>query len=557
MHHLEPANGLTNSPAQIPATPPNRALQWLFCGCVLALALYQFSENTADPDLWGHTMFGERLLLTGKLERFEPYSWTAPDVPWVNHEVLAEAAIGGAHRLAGGAGILLLKIAAGFLTLAIALRLGGERMPWPPRALAWALGALAVVEISFGFAARPQIFTALALAIQLWLLRCVHQGKLRRAFALPVLFALWINTHGGVLAGIIMMVVTAGATSAQLFWVHRRGKSAGRESPSAIKPRLVAVLWLACIACVAALLANPWGFGLIRWLIGSVLWLRPEIGEWNSTYLGWDHAALFILILLAAISFALSRCPRALWEIAVCAVLALFALRSVRHTPLFAIAALAFVPPHLANVLARYREHFSRLEESFCRPQTQTFFTGLCGLTCAGILFAAFTLHKEHPLTMEVPKGHYPDAAIAFIRQNDLRGNLLVFFDWGEMCLWELPGCPVSIDGRLDTCYPRELIAEHWKFYNAQPVNEKILNLDQADLALLPINLAGALALGKTPGWQAAYLDDLAVVLVREAQRFPVLQRGNLPIRGAADAAIGRVPFPHGPSARITPAEAP
>jgi hypothetical protein len=56
-------------------------LKWLFCASVLALALCQFSENTADPDLWAHTLVGEHILLTGKLQNTELYSWTARGTP--------------------------------------------------------------------------------------------------------------------------------------------------------------------------------------------------------------------------------------------------------------------------------------------------------------------------------------------------------------------------------------------------------------------------------------------------------------------------------------------
>jgi hypothetical protein len=81
--------------------------------------------------------------------------------------LLAEMALGAAHWLAGGTGILLLKMLVGFLAFGIALRIGAGDLAWPQRAVAWAVGALAVVEISYGFAARPQIFTALGLAIEL------------------------------------------------------------------------------------------------------------------------------------------------------------------------------------------------------------------------------------------------------------------------------------------------------------------------------------------------------------------------------------------------------
>jgi len=223
----------------------------------------------------------------------------------------------------------------------------------------------------------------------------------------------------------------------------------------------------------------------------------------------------------------------------------------VRHTPLFAIAALAFVPPHLADVLARVGRHLAARQETFRRPQTQAALAAACAMVGLAILLATLTLHKEHPLTMEVPRQQYPVAAVQFMRDHRLAGKLLVFFDWGEMCLWELPDCPVSIDGRWDTCYPRPLIIEHWKFYNDQPVDKRILDIGSADLALLPANLAGALSLSRRLGWKALYYDDLAVVLARNLKQFPQLTTEPLPQSGAPNAATGRAPFPCRPSERV------
>jgi hypothetical protein len=527
-------------------------LKWLWCACVLALAVFQFSENTADPDLWAHTLVGEHILMTGRLQAVEPYSWTARGTPWINHEVLAEITLGAAHRLAGGTGILLLKILAGLLTFGIALRLGGEDLPWPGRAVAWMVGALAVVEISYGFAARPQIFTALGVAIELWLIRRVARGGWGWALALPVLCALWVNTHGGVLAGIVLLLAATAALTVQLFWERIPALAAGAPA-GVVSARAVGALWAACVVCPAALLANPYGWELIHWTISGVVWLhqRPELQEWHPAGVSWDHAALFILLALTLVSFLLTHRRRAWWEAAVCAGLAMFAMRSARHTPLFAIAALAFVPPHLADLLARQRGSFARWEEAARRPAARWTAAVLLALLTAGIGAATFTLHKENPLTMEAPKSQYPVSAIAFMRAHGLRGNLLVFFDWGEMCLWELPECAVSLDGRWETCYPRALIPEHWKFYNGEAVDKTILDIDRADLALLPVNLAGAAVLSKKFGWQAVYFDDLAVVLARQPGRFPKLAGERLPVAGPPDAARGRAPFPREPSARL------
>ena len=500
---------------------------------VFALAFFQFSENTVDPDLWGHVVFGRHMLQSGVVEKSEIYSWTARGRPFVNHEFGADLIFGATHRLLGGPGILLLKMLVGLSTLALCLKVGGEAMAWPRRAVAWAFGALAVVEISYGFAARPQIFTALFLVLELWLLRRIHGGSWRRALALPFLFLFWINTHGGALAGFGLLLLSAGATSLELL---------GKNPPDR---RLAAWLWIATLGAGGALFANPWGATMLRWLVGSVLWLRPEIEEWNPTPFGWDHAALFALIAFTLIAWVFSRRPKALWEAAACAAFAVLALRSVRNTPLFCIVALALAPRHLADAAGRWEGFFAPWTERFRRRPVQKLLLALLGASSLAVLFAAFTLHKEHPLTMEAPRAQYPAAAVNFMREHELRGNALVFFDWGDLTIFALPGCAPSIDGRLDACYPRPLIAAHWRLYNGEPVDEKILDLQRADFALLPSKLAGAMALARTPDWRAVYFDDLAVVLVRgDVERFVRLRGMALPAQGPKEATLGRIAFP-------------
>jgi len=526
-----------------------RALRISFCALVVLLAAFQFSENTADPDLWGHIVFGQQMLQTGAIPRAEIYSWTAQGQPWINHEWLSEIVLGGAHAWLGGSGVLLLKMGVGLLTFALCLRLGGAGAAWPAGFITWAFGALAVVEISYGFAPRPQIFTALGLALELMLLRRIHAGSFLYALALPVLFLFWINAHGGALAGFGLLGLAAAATTAQVLWplISRRQPPAGPDQSPDLplaRSRTALVLWLALGGVAAALFCTPWKAEMLRWLIVSVLWMRPEIQEWNPTPLGWDHTAFFVLIVLGILAWTCSRRQRAWWELAACAAFALLGLRSVRNAPLFSLVALALAPPHLADVLARFRRFFARWEMRASNPALRDAAGALCAAGMVGVAVSMFTLHKEHPLTMEAPRSRYPVGAVDFLLNNQLRGRMLAFFDWGEMVIFEAPGCSPSMDGRLDECYSRELIAAHWNFYNGAPFDQKLLNPDQADLALLPGNLAGAGELARRPGWKAVYFDDTAVILARDAGRFPKLQKLNLPVAGPAGAARGRARFP-------------
>ena len=341
----------------------SNALRLAFCFLVLAFALFHFSDNVADPDLWGHVLFGQQMLHMKGVERTEPFSWTAPGAPWINHEVLAEAALGASHQLAGGTGILLLKLLIGMLTFWIALKLGSEGLPWPWRSVAWTLGFIACVEIAFGFAARPQIFSALGLAVLFRIMRRSFGGQPAWSLALPVLFAVWINTHGGALAGLLLLALGCAA------WVLEILLS--KQRPLFSKPHLL--IGLMILLSAAAMLINPWGLRLPIWLVESVLWVRPEIHEWNPVQFDIDRAPFFILVGVALASFLLSRRRRALWEAAVLLLLAVMAFRHVRHTPLFSIAALAFVPPHTADVIHRFRAHMAQLEASFSNPRLQRF----------------------------------------------------------------------------------------------------------------------------------------------------------------------------------------
>src|SRR4026209_2012184 len=76
---------------------------------VLALALAVFSYTQADPDLWGHVLFGRDTAVSGAVARVDPYSF-ASDRPWINHEWLAEVATYEAWIHGGSLGLVTLKI---------------------------------------------------------------------------------------------------------------------------------------------------------------------------------------------------------------------------------------------------------------------------------------------------------------------------------------------------------------------------------------------------------------------------------------------------------------
>lgn len=509
---------------------------WGLIAFTLAFTLYHLADTGADPDLWGHVLFGQRMLDFGGVERTEPFSWTAEDYRWINHEVLAEVALGLSHRIAGGTGILLLKILVGFATFLIALRSGLRGLRWPAAGVAWFLGAIAMVEIGFGFAARPQIFTAVFLAAQLAILLCAHNRDARWALALPPLLVLWINTHGGALAGLVILLVVSAVTTAETALHRRRDASRSWSLPL--------LLWLSAALSAAGFLLNPWGMELPKFLLESVLWVNRGIEEWNRPEIGLDHGVLFVLAALVAFAFARSVGRWRWWEVVVVAAMAFAAVRSVRHSPLFAITALSLAPPYLVVALGTLSAQTERLRELARSGAFRPVMAAAGWIAAVVFLGATVKLRKENPFTMEVPRDSYPVTAIRFLQDHELNGNLLVFFNYGEQAIWELPQSRVSVDGRLDTCYPRKVLDANWDFWNGRTVDPKAMDLGKADVALLQRDLLGAAKLAAEPNWFPVYVDELVVVLVRDPVRFPKLLGLTLPVSPGPEATRGRAAFP-------------
>jgi hypothetical protein len=313
-----------------------------FVFAVAAFAWWRFSGNTADNDLWGHVLYGQRMLALGHLEKADPFSWTAPGAPWINHEVLAELTLGWVHRLAGGTGLWLLAMITAIITVALALRTGHNPAREPGLGLVQAaLLAASTNGIALGFSARPQLFTLFALVLLLAQMQALDRGRRWPLFTLPLLTVVWINTHGGVLLALLLLLLAAAVTFlCQAFpGFPLRGFFSTPERNS----------WrrfnTALLLCGGAALVTPWGVHSVLWLFESIQYTRPEITEWRPTPFDPAHAAFWLVALLSLIAWLATRRERRAWAAASLALLLVMAWRHQRHIPLFCLANLVLTPP--------------------------------------------------------------------------------------------------------------------------------------------------------------------------------------------------------------------
>ena len=472
-------------------------------------------HTTADPDLWGHLAVG-RLTLAHGLPRTDPFSYTAAGAPFVDHEWLSDLVTYACFRLAGPAGLIgwrLLLLASMLALVAAAVR----RARGGPLATVATLTVVVVGTFPWLVTVRPQLYTFVFFAALLLALVRADAGDRRPLACTPALTVLWVNLHGGIVAGLGVLGLWGGLRLAQASAVALgrplRGVL-GRGTPAAGAARMIA---LVLALHVAAALLNPYGLTLWRFFAETLTVRRAEITEWQPvtpTNLG----DLLGLAALAALGLwiATSRRARDPVQLATLGLLVVAALGARRHLALAVIAGAVFGAPHVAEAFA----HEAAGSRAGGAPRA------LLGGTLAVVASLVVAgLGRARCVTIE--PGTVPRAAVEYLKAARVEGKLAVLFDWGEYVIWHLaPQVRVSIDGRRETVYSPALLAENAAFLYGRPDWRDGLDRDRVDVALMSPRFAAYERLSAAADWRLAFADASSGLFVR---------RGS-----AAEAALAR-----------------
>lgn len=441
-----PAREKRVEPAVIPAEasrPPRRPDALTLVNVLLVLlAAFWFARNDADADLWGHIQYGEDLLRTGVVPTTDPYSYTAEDLPWINHEILAEVALALLFRL-GNWAIVAWKLGMGLAVIFLAYRVSKTQ---ERSILAWLLlASLIQYTLALGWGPRPQIFSYLFFAM---LLAILHQGERRPAalWLVVPLMAVWTNSHGGFLLGLACFG----------FYLITKVVLELRENGALHRGRLASWVLLG-LAAVAATLVNPYGPGIYEGVFRELGIQRTQVREWAAVYwLSSEWGLLKILMLLTIAGLAFSRKPMPIYQRVLLIVVLVEAQLHVRHVVFLAIAALAWLPGPFQNVWAR---GFARLPPRWWAPGgLPTPPRWLVALAAAAALFLGGAV-ATRLATIRVDRRSWPVDAFEYIAQQDLKGKLVVPFNWAQYAIFTFyPDLRVSFDGRYGTVYSNEIL---------------------------------------------------------------------------------------------------
>jgi hypothetical protein len=491
------------------ATTPAR--HWLpsipatvFVG-VLAFVIFGFQEPllNSDGDLARHLRHGEWMLQHHRLITADPFSYTKGGQPFVAFEYGSQLAYALAHRVGGLAAVTVLAallIAAAYaLITRFMLRRGVEPL------LAGLVTTAAIITGMGHWLARPHLFTLVAVPLLLELLSPVGQW---RYWPFAILFAVWVNLHGGFVYGLVLIGIFLAAAVIDAL------RSSGGPWRSAAVRRYAGALGLGA----ASALANPWGVGVYRHIVSMFgdHYIIDHTAEFASPDFH-DLASKFFLILLVAVmaaAFLNRRAPTVTVLMTVAGVY--LALVHQRNATLFGLTALPLVAMHLdpAWRSARFLGKLRRGAEAGAKGASTAAWVGAVSALAIALGAAHGRVGSRQWVGNAFSPERLPMAAVAAARSAGLTGRVFSDFGWGGYLLYAWPEQKVFIDGGTDF-YGGDLMRNYGIIRTIEPGWWDLVR--QWNFALMIVSPEAPIAseLTRDHGWRYWYCDRTAVVLLR------------------------------------------
>jgi len=476
-----------------------------------------YGLRVADADLWGHLLYGQLFLDQGGRIGTDPFAYTSAGRQWSTHEYLSQMILALAYSLGGPPGLNVLKCLVG--GVAVACLWGCVRLQTRD-ARVWApLLILTALALARWFQFRPQLFTyALFAAFVLCLFRYLV-GRPAWLWLLPLALPLWVNLHGGFLAGI-------GAVGLAL--LLRLLQSLYQHGPRLAALALAGWPLLATLAaCLAASLINPLGWRLWPYLATELSFApnRRYIQEWQPILFDADQVWSLSLLVLTLVFLLftgllvqikgerIAHLPAWVWLLS-CLPLGVMAFQSIRHVPIFTIWSAAVLGVLAPAARAAWKD----------RRIWDLGWMGLSGLVALPALFTVvFVARDIRPeiSTRNQPLGpRQPFGVAGYLKANQIQGRLYTPLWWGSYFSWELyPDILVSCDGRNVTLFAPQTVADNLSFYHEGNPDLDIPVNENADLLVVPRDAPVFKQVRDDTRWESLYGDTDVVLFVRQEGR--------------------------------------
>ncbi len=493
------------------------------------IALISNSKLSGEDDLFWYLSTGRYIVQTGTFPSTDVFGYTTAGKPWIPFEWGWDVLnyyifqIDGFISLSLFATLIILLIYYLLFRLLIKFKVNTS------------LSFIVLLLLTFGMLPRltikPHLATYLLFMVVLTIIinyKYFDRKNYKILFYLPLVFALWMNLHMGVLAGLMMLGIF---TISEI--INYTFKITNPVTPALDKKSLIRLIGISLLSAAATLI-NPHFINTYIYAMHIVSMKQLEIiYEWVSPFNVINQGQLFIYVYYLFIAgiipvLVYSYKKKDIFAALLYIGLLLHSTRAVRLTVDFVLTASIFLALSL-NYLFNSEKTEKILNSIAAKTAVIVILLALIVSIPRNDLYQA--INSPRIFGSGIDQNNFPVKMFKFIKDSDLNRNYNFVFNTYEMggyYIWHFPDKKNFIGSR-------GINDEIWNDYtntiNTQPGFQAILDNNKVDNvlwfvpglnyginpSLLKLPLLDYLSKNKDY-WNIVYWDDNSFIFVREAQ---------------------------------------
>ncbi len=474
---------------------------------LLILITYGLSNafNNLDFDLWSRLIQGKHVIQTGSVMYKDILSFT-PTHTWYDPEWLSSAFLYLVINKFGLISITILKFV--LIALSIIFVTVGVHYTYNYKYsklhLEYFVLILALLFLggTSGMFLRCQLFTYVFIPILISLLELISKNydtkkSLPYLISIPFLMLLWLNTHGGCIAGVGILV---------LYVIGR-----------ILNKKPVKKFLYIFLSTFLVFFINPWGCKYIQFLLHSATLDRSWIIEWHSiighNLFSKKEVVILLILTMALYLFVLilKRFKNINYsKMLILLVTYYLGWMHYKHIPIYAICAGIYL---YNDYIFLFQKIFSYIykKANFDEISKEYLLLTKDILVYIFVFAISFYFILTSPISKSLNKATirtFPMSVVEFIKENNIKGNLFAPYFFSSYISYKTyPNIKIFIDGRQEQVWDYEIFDRVMFFMYKMESSKPIVEEYEPDLYMLENGWLYELYIEKSPKYKLIYND--------------------------------------------------
>lgn len=467
-------------------------------------------HNAVDFDLWSRLIMGEYVfnnfhpMFNDVVSYIKTHTWYDPE--WISSGFIFFI-----KKHFSMTGLTFLKAIAHFLILYViskAILVRNVQIDSKKLGFYVLLVAAFIQCSTIVFTVRCQVLTFILIGVWILLLEKIRLGENKYLYLLPIIMLFWLNSHGGCIAGIGILL---------LYGI-------GEFLNKADYKKYFVVLFFVCLV----FLINPWGIDYIKFIFDSSFLDRSWISEWNSSFNNPKGNIIYKLLMLTTfLAYIYNIYKNKITyqvldktKLLVIFVIAFLSAKYVKHTCLLLVIYSIYMYEDFFLIYNSFMDKLRKyLEIDKIIAQYLIKFKNIA--LYIAIYIYSLVIFVTCPIKDSYSKAsfeHYPIHAMEFLQTNQIKGNILApFYISGYLAYKLYPDNKIYMDGRQEQVYTLDDFDNSMFFFGQLGKNyNQVLKNNSPDIILFekPWRISDELLESKD--YQLVYSDSLFYLFVRK-----------------------------------------